>query len=279
MTKLLGLWRPVLFSAIALFWSLTTTHAETLTLAGSSTVQPVAEVLAQAFEKTNPNVKIDVHGGGSSVGISAPQTGLADVGMVSRALSAAERQVLVPTRFAVDGIGLIVHATNPLTGLTSPQVVDIYTGALASWQSLTGAPAAIVVINKEAGRATLELFEDYFHLAGRFVHNALIIGPNGQAIAAVAGNPDAIAYVSIGAADVAIKQGTPIKLVMLDGVRPSSTNVQNGTYQLTCPLHFVTVGAPRELAKRFLDFVLTPEGQRIVATQEFVPLTSPVTQR
>lgn len=250
-----------------------------LTLAGSSTVQPVAEVLGQEFEQLHPEAPINVQGGGSAVGITAPQSGLADIGMVSRALHGDEAQKLVPTTFALDGIALIVHASNPLSGLSRQQVIDIYTGKITSWQALGWTDTPIVVVNKEEGRSTLELFEHYFDLKGKFVRDAVIIGPNGQAIITVAGNPQALAYVSIGSSEVAVKQGTPIKLLALEGVAATSANVKNGTYGLLRPLNFVTVGPPQGLAKAFLDFVLTPAGQHLVTTQEFVPVREPVAQQ
>lgn len=243
-----------------------------ITIAGSSTVQPVAEVLAQEFETLHPETRIDVQGGGSAVGITAPQSGLADIGMVSRALQADEAQKLVSTTFALDGIALIVHASNPVSGLSRQQVIDIYSGAVTHWKALGGPDARIVVVNKEEGRATLELFERYFGLQGRFVRDAVIIGPNGQVIATVAGNPHAVAYVSVGSAEVAIAQGIPITLLALDGVAATRTNVHTGAYGLMRPLNFVTVGAPQGLAKAFLDFVLTPTGQRIVQAHGFVPV-------
>ncbi len=250
-----------------------------LTLAGSSTIQPVAEVLGQKFEQLHPEAQINVQGGGSSVGITAPQSGLADIGMVSRALHADEAQKLTPTTFAIDGIALIVHASNPLRGLSREQVVDVYTGTISNWQALGWRDARIVVVNKEEGRATLELFEHYFSLKGKFARDVVIIGPNGQAIATVAGNPQALAYVSIGSAEVAVAQGTPIKLLALDGVAATSANVKSGAYGLTRPLNFVTVGPPQGGAKAFLDFVLTPAGQHLVTEQEFVPVRETSTRQ
>jgi phosphate transport system substrate-binding protein len=250
-----------------------------LTLAGSSTIQPVAEVLGQEFEQLHPEARINVQGGGSAVGITAPQSGLADIGMVSRALHADEAQKLIPTTFAVDGIALIVHASNPLSGLSRQHVIDVYTGKITNWRTLGWEDARIVVVNKEEGRGTLELFAQYFGLTGKFVRDAVIIGPNGQAIATVAGNPQAIAYVSIGSAEVAAAQGTPIKLLALDGVAATGANVKNRTYGLLRPLNFVTVGPPQGLAKVFLDFVLTPAGQHVVTEQEFVPVRNTVAQQ
>lgn len=262
-----------------LFFSLGVSRAERLTLAGSSTIQPVAEVLGQAFEQLHPDTQINVQGGGSSVGITTPQSGLADIGMVSRVLHAEEAQKLTPTTFAVDGIALIVHATNPLAGLSREQVIDIYTGKVSNWRALGWNDGRIVVVNKEEGRATLELFDQYFGLKGKFVRDAVIIGPNGQAIATVAGIPHAIAYVSIGSAEVAAKQSTPIKLLALDGVAATSANVKSGAYGLIRPLNFVTVGPPQGMAKAFLDFVLTPAGQHFVTEQEFVPVRETITQQ
>lgn len=251
--------------------------AEQLTLAGSSTIQPVAEVLGQKFEQLHPEAQINVQGGGSAVGVTAPQSGLADIGMVSRALHAEETPKLTPTTFAMDGIALIVHASNPVSGLSRQQVIDIYTGVISNWQTLGWNDARIIVVNKEEGRATLELFAQYFGLTGKFVRDAIIIGPNGQAIATVAGNPQALAYVSIGSAEVAVEQGTSIKLLALDGVAATSANVKSGVYRLTRPLNFVTVGPPHGLAREFLDFVLTPTGQQIVTEQEFVPVRATIT--
>ena len=250
-----------------------------LTLAGSSTVQPVAEVLGQEFERLHPEARINVQGGGSAVGITAPQSGLADIGMVSRALHADEAQKLGPTTFALDGIALIVHASNPLSGINRQQVIDIYTGTVTSWQALGWTDTRIVVVNKEERRATLELFEQYFGLKGKFVRDAIIVGPNGQAITTVAGIPQGIAYISIGSAEVAAAQGTPIKLLALDGVAATSANVKNGTYGLLRPLNFVTVGPPQGLAKAFLDFVLTLAGQHLVTTQELVPVRDTIAQQ
>jgi phosphate transport system substrate-binding protein len=243
-----------------------------LTLAGSSTVQPVMEEAAQAFEKSRPEVRVDVQGGGSAVGITAPRRGLAQIGMVSRDLHDDEKADLTATPIALDGLAIIVHASNPLKDLTQQQVIDIFSGKAANWKAVGGRDAAVTVINKEEGRATLELFEKHFNLKGRFVKNAVIIGPNGQAIASVAGNPDSIAYVSIGSAAVAEQEGVKIRRVRLDGVEPTVENVKNGAYGLRRPLCLVTRGAPSGLAKEYMDFVLSPEGQRIVLGQEFVPV-------
>jgi len=249
-----------------------------LTLAGSSTVQPVAEIAGQAFEALHPGAHVDVQGGGSSVGISSARSGLADIGTVSRGLKPDEAD-LTATTIGLDGIALIVHAENPMTAISREQVVSIYTGAATSWSSFGGADHAITVVNKEAGRSTLELFEGFFGLKDKILPSAVVIGPNGQAITIVAGNPYAIAYVSIGSAAVAEEQGTPIHRLSLDGIAATVENVGNASYPLMRPLNLVTKGAPTGLAKAFVDFVRSPEGQAIVAKEDFVPVGSALAAR
>jgi phosphate transport system substrate-binding protein len=250
---------------------------ETLTLAGSSTIQPLAEVAGQQYEQSHPGTRIDVQGGGSSVGISAARSGLADIGTVSRALKPEESD-LAPTTIAIDGIALIVHADNPLGAITRAQVIDVYTGAIHSWKALGGADRPIVVINKEEGRSTLELFEDHFGLRGRFRSDMLIIGPNGQGILTVAGDRDAIGYVSIGSAIIARQEGTPVKLLSLDGVEATTDTVRDGRYPLKRELNLVTKGPPRGLAGDFIGFILGPKGRELVLKEGFVPVETRVAQ-
>ncbi len=244
-----------------------------IVVAGSSTIQPVMDIVAQKFEAAHAGAHVDVQGGGSSVGITAPRTGLAQIGMVSRALKPDE-QDLTHYLIAHDGIAIIAHQSNPIRGLTKDEVVKVYTGGVANWQDLggTGRDAPITVINKEEGRSTLELFEKHFDLKDKFVKNAVIIGPNGQAIATVAGNPDSIAYVSIGTAEVAVKQGTPIKILTLDGVDATTENVRNRTYPLMRALNLTTKGPATGAVKEVIDYVLSPDGQAVVVDQGFVPL-------
>lgn len=243
-------------------------------VAGSSTIQPVMDIAGPRYEKLHPGVRVQVQGGGSSVGITSPRQGLAQIGMVSRGLKPDESD-LMPVKIGDDGIALIAHKDNPITALKRDDVVKIYTGAVTSWKDVGGADAPITVINKEEGRSTLELFEKHFELKDKIIKSAVIIGPNGQAISTVAGNPNALAYVSIGSAEIAVKQGAAIKLLSLDGVDATTANVKNATYPLRRELNLVTKGAPAGEVKGLIDFVLGKDGQAILVDQGFVPVTDP----
>lgn len=242
-----------------------------LVLTGSSTVAPLAGEIAKAFEAKHPGARVDVQTGGSSRGIADARQGLADIGMVSRALKDDEQDLRAFT-IARDGICLIVHNTNPVESLTDAEVVDIFTGTIESWRDVGGAEAPITVVNKAEGRSTLELFLKYFALESPQIKADVIIGDNEQGIKTVAGNPHAIGYVSIGTAEYDARHGSPLKLLPVGGVSASIQTVQDGTFPLSRPLNLVTKATPEGLAEAFIDFARSAEVHTLVKEQCFVPV-------
>ena len=245
--------------------------SERLVLTGSSTVAPLVGEMARRFEAMNPGVRIDVQTGGSSRGINDTRKGTADIGMVSRALKLDEIDLHAFT-IALDGISIILHANNRVTTLNKQQIVDIYTGKITNWKSVGGADARITVVNKAEGRSTLELFLHYLELKNSQIKPHAIIGDNPQGIKTVAGNPNAIGYVSIGAAEYEAERGVPIKLLPLDGVDATIANVRNGTFPLSRPLNLITSREPQGLARRFIEFARSLQTHDLVEAQYFVPV-------
>lgn len=242
-----------------------------LVLTGSSTVAPLATEIARLFEAQNPGMRVDVQTGGSSRGIADARRGLADVGMVSRNLKPTEAD-LIAHPIARDGICIIVHGKNPVESLTSAQIASIYRGELDNWRAVGGPDAPIVVVNKAAGRSTLELFLEHFKLDAADVQADVVIGDNEQGVKTVAGNPHAIGYVSIGTAEYDAEAGAAIRLLPLDGVDPSVASVQNGAWPLARTLNLVTNKRPEGLAKRFIEFARSSDVHNVVRKQYFVPL-------
>jgi phosphate transport system substrate-binding protein len=238
---------------------------------GSSTIQPIVEEAAPKFEATHPGVVIEIQGGGSGAGVKGTREGKAQIGTVSRALKDDETD-LQGVKVGDDGIALVVHKDNPLTNITKEQVQRLYQGEITRWSEVGGKDAPVTLITKEEGRSTLELFAKHFALEGKIKKDAIVIGPNGQALKTLEGNPDAIAYVSIGSAEKSIEQGAPLKILNLDGVAATAATVRGGSYPLRRPLLLVTKGPASGTAKEFIDFVTSPEGQKIVTAQDFVPL-------
>lgn len=245
---------------------------QVLTLTGSSTVAPLAQELAQRFEAEHPGVKINVQAGGSSRGITDARSGAAQIGMVSRALNADEADLMAFT-VARDGIAMIVHRANPIAALTRVQIVAIYTGQRRDWAAV-GAPAHVItVVNKAEGRSTLDLFVHHFGLKPAQIKADVVIGDNQQGIKTVAGNPYALAYVSIGTAEFEASHGTPIKLLPLGGVTPSTATVRDGSFPLARPLNLVTRAAPTGVAKDFIDFARSKAAHDLIVKEYFVPIS------
>jgi len=243
-----------------------------LVLTGSSTVAPLAAEIAKRYESEHPGVRIDVQSGGSSRGIADARQGVADIGMVSRALKENE-QDLQAFAIAKDGVSVILHQANPVQQLSDQQIVDIYTKKITNWQAVGGKNAPITVVNKAEGRSTLELFAHYFKLEPKDIKADVVIGDNEQGIKTVAGNPNAIGYVSIGSAEYNATHGTPIKLLPVKGVAASIANVASEKFPISRPLNLVTKTAPTGLQKDFIEFARSQGVQDIVKQQYFVPAT------
>ena len=250
-----------------------------LTLTGSSTVAPLIGEIAKRYEAENPGVRIDVQTGGSSRGLADASQGLADIGMISRGLKDGEESEFQGFVIAKDGIGLIVHADNPVQTISDQQVVDIYKGQVDAWQAVGGNEAPITVVNKAEGRSTLELFLKYFGLENSQVQADVIIGDNQQGIKTIAGNPDALGYVSIGAAEYDITQGSPIKLLPVDGVAATTEAVQDGSFPLSRPLTLVVTEPPTDLTEDFIHFAQSEQVHDIVRAQNFVPISGRLAQK
>ena len=241
-----------------------------LVITGSSTIAPLVLAIGKRYESRRSGVRIDVQTGGSSRGISDIRQNLAHVGMASRALKNDE-QDLYGTVIAYDGIGLIVHRSNTLAALDSNDITAIYTGRITNWKEVGGIDAPITVVNKADGRATLDLFLNYFNLQNTQVQAHVVIGDNEQGIKTVAGNPHAIAYVSIGTAEYDAAHGVPIKLLQLENIPASLKTLQEGRFPLSRPLTLVTNKTPTGALKAFIDFAKSPEVHDLVTQYYFVP--------
>lgn len=242
-----------------------------LVITGSSTLAPLIAEIGKRFESLHPKVRVDVQTGGSSRGVADTRQGLADIGMVSRTMKAEEKD-LHAFPVARDGVGVILHKENPVRSLTDEHVIAIYTGKTTNWKDVGGKDAAITVVNKAEGRSTLELFLHYFKLNNTDIKAQVIIGDNEQGVKTVAGNRNAIGYVSIGTAEYDESQGVPIKLLPVGAVAASTETVRNGTFPLSRPLHIITRTPPVGLAEAFIDFAQSKAIHDIITQQYFVPL-------
>ena len=242
-----------------------------LTVTGSSTVAPMILEISKRFERLHPGVRIDVQTGGSSRGINDTRTGIADLGMVSRALKSTEAD-LTAYLIATDTIGIIVHRSNPISTLSHQQIRAIYTGATTNWRQLGGDNRPITVVNKAEGRSTLELFLANFELKNSLIKASVVIGDNQQGIKIVAGNPGAIAYVSTGTATYEEAAGTPIKQAAISNHINPLTPVTSQPYLISRQLNLVVKNQPSGLAQQFIEFAQSESVHDLIAGQFFTPV-------
>lgn len=242
-----------------------------LVITGSSTMAPLVAEIGKRFETRHPGVRVDIQTGGSSRGIADTVNRLADIGMASRALKPQELH-LHGSVIAHDGITMILHSSNPVQDLTNDQIRSIYTGGITSWKHLGGIDAPITVVNKAEGRSTLELFLDYFLLSNRDIHAHVVIGDNEHGIKTVAGNPNAIGYVSIGTAQYDATHGIPIQLLPLQHIPATIETVREGRFPLSRPLTLVTKSPPAGLMKTFIEFSQSAQVHDLILKHYFVPL-------
>lgn len=243
-------------------------HGSTVIVAGSTSVQPYAEILAEGYAELHPESEIDVQGGGSSAGITAAASDTADIGMSSRTLSESESE-LWHVEIAKDGLAVILHPNNPIESLTLDQVRAIYAASVINWSELGGREAAIHVIAREEGSGTRSAFVDLLMAKEPITPRAIVQDSNGSVRQLVSGDPNAIGFISLGLVD------QTVKALALDGIAATWENVVNGSYALYRPFLFVTAGEPTGLTKEFIAYTLSPEGQRKLVHEGLIPATIP----
>ena len=231
-----------------------------ITEGGSTTVQPLAEKWAKAFEAQNPEVKVIVQGGGSSAGVKGCAQGILDIGAASRELKSSETSQhpeLVVTHVAADGVAIVVHPSNSTTGLTLEEIRNIFaTGSGDTW----------TVINREEGSGTREVFEKKVMAGTEVAPNAEFLPSNGAVKQKVAATPSAIGYISLGYVDLSVKA------LSIGSVACNEANCVNGSYPVTRYLNFITKGEPEGLTRKFIDFCLSAEGQGIVGEEGYISI-------
>lgn len=244
-----------------------------LRITGATTVQPLMEQLAEEFqERTGRTVR--VQGGGSMTGVVDAVEETSQVGMVSRALSEEEKERLEYVTLGMDVLVIIVNSRNPLREVDKQTVIDLFTGRITNWSELTGWDREVVLVNKEMGRSTLELFETYSGVhhrdnpedgpSGRIAPQAYEIASNLDGATLVGGIPGAVGYMSLGTSLYLLDKGMPIKILVLDGHDPTTKNVITSGYPIIRELNLVYLKNNEPDVRAFLDFCLGPRGREVV---------------
>lgn len=235
-------------------------------VAGSTTVLPVATVAASEYEKGHPGARVEVQGGGSSVGIESVRAGVVDIGMSSRDLKDEEKGGVTVIPIAYDAIAVIINPRNPVRKVSTDDLARVYAGEVTNWKELGGRDEEIVLVNRDEASGTREAFAKMVMKERPFTKRAVIQPGTGQVRSIVENTPGAIGYISLQYVN------DRVKVLSLDGVTPTLDTIADGRYPLVRKLYFLTRGTPSAAARDFIEFVLSDRVQSDIVGRMFVPI-------
>jgi phosphate transport system substrate-binding protein len=248
-------------------------YGEDLRIDGSTTVLPIAQRAAEVFMQKNPDIKIFVSGSGSGTGIKALIDGTTMLATSSREAKDSEitdgkaKGVnMIAHKIALDGVIAIVHPSNKLSDVTMDQLKNIYNGNIKSWKELGGPDRPIAVVSRDTSSGTYEIWQEKVLGKDKLRPDALQVASSGQMTQTVAQNPYAIGYDGIGYIDKSIKA------LKINGKSPTEQSVRDFSWPVARYLFIYSNGKPIGVAAKFMDFMLSKEGQNIVKEVKFVPL-------
>jgi phosphate transport system substrate-binding protein len=270
----------MIFTASVLALMAASTAVEKVTVAGSTTVLPLSEAAAEAFNFEQKDYQVSVTGGGSGAGITGLAEGRFDIAMASRELTPVEKEKyedgFQEHLIGYDGIVVAVSKSiyqAGIAGLSKDQLRRIYAGEINNWKDLGGPDEEIYVLSREQGSGTRDTFNEVI-MGDRGAEtpgiDTVALG-SAEVKTALAGSDKAIGYLGFSYA-----KGGNIQALALDGVMPSLQSIRNGSYELSRKLYFYTFAEPKAGANAFIAFVMGPEGQKVAEEKGFVPLAKPI---
>ncbi|PIP35107.1 MAG: phosphate-binding protein [Desulfobacterales bacterium CG07_land_8_20_14_0_80_52_14] len=240
----------------------------TIKVAGGTAHIPVMKEAAKQIMTVNSDIQITIAGGGSGVGIKQVGEGLVDIGNSGRKPTDEEiaKYGLKPVQWAIDGVAIVINPKNIIRKLTGTQVKDIFAGKIDNWKQVGGEDKAVSLYTRDEASGTREVFWEKGLGKGEISSKANVVVSNGAMKTAVAQDPYAIGYVSVGHLDQSVAP------VSFDGVEPTLESVKSGKYPIARGLYSMTKGEPKGLAKKLIGFLFSPEGQKIISEKGFIPV-------
>lgn len=233
----------------------------TITMAGSTSMEKLANAVAESFMAKYPGVTVSAEFTGSSAGIESLNAGSVDIGNSSRALTDDEKAAgAVENIVAIDGIAVAVNPSTTIDNLTTEDLAAIYTGEIKNWSEVGGEDAAIVVVGREAGSGTRGAFEELLEIEDQCAY-ANELDSTGAVMAKVASTPGAIGYVSLDVLD------DTVKALSLNDVEPTVDNIKGGTYVLSRPFVMATAGEiseQNENVQALFEYLKSDEGKDLI---------------
>ena len=241
----------------------------TISMAGGTALVPIAKETAKQFMEKHPNVQIDVSGAGSGFGIKECGEGRITIGMAWRDLKSEEKEKypdLIVYKIGIDGVAIVVNPSNPIDDLSKNQIKKIFAGEITNWKDVGGNDAHINIYTRDEMSGTRDTFWKRALDKGNITDKSIVVASNGEMKTKISTDENGIGYISIGYVDESVKS------IKLDGIEPNQENVKKGIYSVYRPLNLMTKGEPDGLVKEYIDYVLSPNGQKIVKDKAFLPV-------
>ena len=248
--------KKIILTAVLIAASITAANAQKIK--GSDTVLPLSQQEAESFMKANPSATVTVTGGGSGVGLSALLEGTTDIAQASRRIKFDEP--------------IVVNPANKVTNLTREQLEGIFTGKITNWKEVGGADMKIVPYARETSSGTYEFFKESVLKNKNYMNGIMSMPATGAIIQSISQTKGGIGYVGLAYLNSSVK---PIHVSYDNGktfTEPSVENAKNETYPIVRPLYYYYEAGSAGKVKSFIDYVLSPTGQRIVSEVGFIPV-------
>ena len=240
-------------------------NVASISISGSTSVGPLMEKVQEKYEENN-SVILEIQQNGSGAGIKDVISGISEIGMSSRELKDEEKNSVEATTVAYDGIALLVNPENKVKNISLEDVKNVYTGKITNWKVLGGEDAPIVVISREEGSGTRDAFQEIVgYKSEELTKEATISDGSGAVKTTVAGNKNAIGFASFEYID------ETVSALNVNDVEPTADYVKGGQYKISRPFLLVTKSdSVTENGQKLIDYVLSPEGQQIVADNKLI---------
>lgn len=249
-----------------------------INIKGSETVLPISEKAAQIFSKENTSYLVSVTGGGSGVGLAALTSGNTDIAQSSRKIKFSEQQKfqqegeeIKEVIAAYDALAVIVHPQNKVKELTREQLEGIFTGKITNWNEVGGENLKIIPYSRETSSGTYEFFKEHVLQNKNFMSGIMSMPANGAVMQSVSQTKGAIAYVGMAYLNQTVQ---PLSVSFKDGIysKPTVENAKNQSYPIVRPLYYYYLEKSENKVKEFIDFILSPSGQKLVEEVGFITL-------
>ncbi|MCB2288220.1 phosphate ABC transporter substrate-binding protein [Clostridium sp. CS001] len=245
-----------------------------ITAAGSTALQPLAEIAAKKFLDKNPGATVNVQGGGSGTGLKLVLEGSVEIGnsdIYANEKEGIDAAALKDHKVAVVGIAAVTNNKVKVDSLTKQQLIDIFTGKIKNWKEVGGADIAITVINRPKSSGTRQVFKKYA-LDGKEEVAGLTQDSSGAVKGAIVKTDGAISYLALSYfADAANKEG--LNILKIDGVEANAENISTDKYKTWAYEHMYTKGEPTELTKAYLDYMVSDDMKASIIKLGYIPMS------